>query len=132
MGDPVQLDDITPDAFEFIMHHINELNPELTTEILVDVLSAVKCGYDDNDGSVRSQCFDSLGQINNADNFLSVLGQFGQTGAMGDEVDEFLASHFKLLRSSGNEIISSEKWKSLPFWVVRRVMQSDNLAVRED
>lgn len=132
ISDPVHLEDITSDAFEFIRDHINEMNPEMTAEIVVDVLSAVKIGYDDHDGSVRKQCFDFLGQINNADDFLSVLGQFGLNRSMIDEVNELLASHFELLRSNGNEIISSEKWKSLPFWVVRQVMQSDNLAVNED
>merc|ERR1711991_143488 len=111
---------------------VYDLKPELDVFNIIDVLQASKI-Y--KIPIITEQCNEFLNGINKIDDFLNVLIPFGEKSEnqeMQDIMNNILENNVGLLRENGEEIIKSEIFQSLPFKIAKRIIESDDLGVKEE
>ena len=123
----IEINNISAEAFKFIRDFFYDLNPELTFENVINVLNASKIYQIE---PIRIQCNEFLNKIDNFSDLLTVLKQFGY--GLEQELDELLKSNNNLLQENGKEIIESDTFKALPFFMAKKFIESDNLGVSEE
>ena len=126
------IDDMSAVAFRFIKDFVYDLKPELDVFNIIDVLQASKL-Y--KIPIITEQCNEFLNGINKIDDFLNVLIPFGENSEnqeMQDIMNNILENNVGLLQENGEEIIKSEIFQSLPFKIAKRIIESDDLGVKEE
>lgn len=129
----IAIQDITPDAFSFIRDFCYDLDIELNLENVVDVLHASKV-YEIN--KLKKMCIDFLQKIDNVEGLLTILKQIANKQSdsvlLEDEVRDFLQNNINLLQTNGSELIESDIFPQLPLTIVCKIIENDNLGVKEE
>ena len=130
MVNTLEINDISAIAFRFIKDFVYDMSPSLDVDNVIDVLQASQL-YEMP--AITEQCTTFLAGIDSVDNFLKVLQPFGVTDNT-EIFDNILNGEntIKLLQEHGEEIINSEIFGALSFNVARRILQSDNLGIKEE
>ena len=125
----IEVVDISAKAFAFIRDFMYDLQPKISFTNVVSVLNAAKLYQIP---LIELHCQQYLNKIDNVGHLLAVLKQFGHQYSLENELNELLEKHINLLQNYGNDIIQSDIFKSLPWFMAKRFVQSDNLGVKEE
>eukprot|EP01083_Nonionella_stella_P069884 186571_1 len=125
----IEISNISVQAFVFIRDFFYDLNPQLSFRNVVKVLNAAKI-YDIQ--LIQTQCNAFLGTIDNVNDLLSVVQQFGDETSLQNELNQVLETNVALLQNNGSQIVESDVFKALPFFMAKRFIESDDLGIKEE